>query len=43
MQTGKKYLVLSVTIHYININIYSINTRAALLGSGLNEQGTGEN
>jgi hypothetical protein len=32
-----------VTVESININICTINTRAALLGSGLGGQGTGEN
>jgi GTP-sensing pleiotropic transcriptional regulator CodY len=43
MQTVKKNLVLSVIVDCININTCTINTRAVLLGSGLNEQGTGEN
>jgi copper oxidase (laccase) domain-containing protein len=32
-----------VTADCINVNICTNTTRAALLGSGLNEQGTGEN
>jgi len=32
-----------VTADCININICTINTRAALLGSGLRGQGNGEN